>query len=153
MYCLFLAVDTPQSSGVDEKFLKGPLAALARFEGDAADVHAPEWTRALTVGWPLLFRQPRGAMAEVFSVLLFWHENRIVKNWPTDFADWAAATAVGTPAELKEFVPLAPNVTPNRPTRTPDQNAPHRGRSERRRAQAASVDTSPCSNRGGRRIL
>jgi hypothetical protein len=44
---------------------------------DKSDV-APGWTQLVEVGWPLLFRQPRGAMSEVFSALSFWEQNRVV---------------------------------------------------------------------------
>jgi hypothetical protein len=41
------------------------------------DVYLPAWTQ-MTPRFPLLFRQPRGAMAEVFSALAFWNDNKVV---------------------------------------------------------------------------
>jgi hypothetical protein len=78
VYSLSLGVDIPDSSRIDKEYLESPLATLAIFEGHNSDVDAPEWTRMLSPGRSLLFRQPRGAMAEVFSVLAVWQENQVV---------------------------------------------------------------------------
>jgi hypothetical protein len=76
MYSLFVMVNTPESSLIRHKYCESPLAALASFQGLNSDAEAPEWTR-LRSGRPLLFRQPRGAMAEVFSALAFWQDNHL----------------------------------------------------------------------------
>jgi hypothetical protein len=74
MYNLVVYVETPEASGVDLSYLSSPLATMGRYEGSHADIDAPEWTR-MEVKRPLQFRQPRGAMAEVFMKLAFWTEN------------------------------------------------------------------------------
>jgi hypothetical protein len=78
VYNLFISADIPPSSGIDEKYLLSPLIGLTSFEGHHTDVHAPKWTQMLTAGHSLRFRQPRGAIAEVFAALAFWVENRLV---------------------------------------------------------------------------
>jgi hypothetical protein len=76
LYTLFLTVEVPSSSGVDLKHLRSPLAALACFQGLNSDPLAPEWTHLL-VGIPIVFRQPRGAIVEVFSALAWWGDNHL----------------------------------------------------------------------------
>jgi hypothetical protein len=74
MYNLIIYVETPEASGVDLSYLSSPLATISRYEGFNSDINTPEWTR-MEVNQPLQFRQPRGAMAEVFMKLAFWAEN------------------------------------------------------------------------------
>jgi hypothetical protein len=76
LYSLFLAVDIPAQSGVHSTFCQSPVATLASFEDRDTGEHRPEWTRMVPLQ-PLLFRQPRGAVAEVFSALAFWRQNNI----------------------------------------------------------------------------
>jgi hypothetical protein len=76
LYSLFVSVDTPQSSSIAVNNCQSPLAALATFQGLNSDPDAPAWTR-LRLRQPLLFRQPRGAMAEVFATLAFWVDNYV----------------------------------------------------------------------------
>jgi hypothetical protein len=77
LYNLIIYVETPESSGVNPSYLSSPLATLGRYEGFASDSDAPEWTR-MQVNQPLQFRQPRGAMAEVFMKIAFWTENAVI---------------------------------------------------------------------------
>jgi hypothetical protein len=77
VYSLFIAVDIPQSSGIDPKYLHSPLVAIATFEGHKLDPNAPQWTR-LTPLKSLLFRQPRGALVENLWALAFWQDNQII---------------------------------------------------------------------------
>jgi hypothetical protein len=76
LYSLFLAVDIPRSSGINPKYIGSPLAALATFQGYSSDDDAPAWTQ-LRPRQPILFRQPRGAMADVIWTLAFWEDNHI----------------------------------------------------------------------------
>jgi hypothetical protein len=84
LFSLFLAVDIPESSRISPALLSSPLAALATFECHSlvankpppTDLVLPAWTQ-MVPKWPLLFRQPRGAMAEVFASLAFWRDNYI----------------------------------------------------------------------------
>jgi hypothetical protein len=84
LFSLFLAVDIPESSGINPALLSSPLAAFATFECHSlvanmpppTDLVLPAWGQ-MVPKWPLLFRQPRGAMAEVFASLAFWGDNYI----------------------------------------------------------------------------
>ena len=74
MYNLVIYVETPEASGVNLSYLSSPLATIGRYEGSNTAIDAPEWT-CMEVNRPLQFRQPRGAMAEVFMKLAFWTKN------------------------------------------------------------------------------
>jgi hypothetical protein len=76
-YNLVLYVETPAGSHVDTSFLSSPLATLGRYQGLSSDPEAPEWTR-MRSETPIVFRQPRGAMAEVFMIIAFWPENATI---------------------------------------------------------------------------
>lgn len=76
-YNLTLYVETPEESGVNTSYLSSPLVTLGRYEGMFYDTDAPRWV-AMTTGKALMFRQPRGAMAEVFNTIAFWTENTSV---------------------------------------------------------------------------
>ena len=73
-YNLIIYVETPESSGVDTSYLSSPLATLGRYEGLATNFDAPEWT-CMEARRPPTFRQPQGAMAEVFTEIAFWTKN------------------------------------------------------------------------------
>jgi hypothetical protein len=84
MYNLVIYVEIPEASGVDLSYLSSPLATISCYEGFNSDIDAPEWTR-MEVNQPLQFRQPCGAMAEVFMKLAFWAENAEIVSaftWP-----------------------------------------------------------------------
>jgi hypothetical protein len=84
-YGLFLAVDIPASTGIFAKDRCSPLAALASYEvhswvadtAPSSATNAPGWTH-MKPCTPLLFRQPQGAMAEVFAVLAYWVDNNMM---------------------------------------------------------------------------
>jgi hypothetical protein len=73
-YTLYLSVAVPESSGLPMSALNSPKATFGRYEGYCFDEEAPHWT-GMRPGLPLLFRQPRGAMAELFHGLAIWAEN------------------------------------------------------------------------------
>jgi hypothetical protein len=102
----------PESSGIEKKFLQSPLLSLASYQGFNTDPGAPKWAR-IEAKRPILFRQPRGAMSEVFSALAWWEDNYIIvgpcsdkdsatpaltkhsqKALSTEAIQWALATAV-----------------------------------------------------------
>jgi hypothetical protein len=72
-YTLYLAVTVPASSGLPSSALASPEAILGRYDGFCFDSEAPLWTSMRPV--LLQFRQPRGAMAELFRGLAIWAEN------------------------------------------------------------------------------
>lgn len=76
-YRLILHVEIPDTSNIDLSFQSSPLVTLGYYEGLNSDPESPEWTH-LHAGWPIRFRQPQGAMAEVFHKLAFWNENSMV---------------------------------------------------------------------------
>jgi hypothetical protein len=77
---LILYVETPDTSSVEQSYLSSPLVTLGRYDGRCSDEEAPEWVQMMP-GRPVQFRQPRGAMAEVFGTVAFWIENvRIVSD-------------------------------------------------------------------------
>jgi hypothetical protein len=76
-YGLYLAVDIPLISGIDSTHLRSPLLTLASFEGVDTDLYAPAWT-SMVPRQRFEFRQPRGAIAELFAALAFWQENYTV---------------------------------------------------------------------------
>jgi hypothetical protein len=77
LYNLFVAIDIPDQSGIASTFCQSPVAALASFEDRDSGLNMPQWTQMVPKR-PLLFRQPRGAVAEMFSALAFWQENNII---------------------------------------------------------------------------
>jgi hypothetical protein len=76
-YTLYLTVTVPASSGLPITALISPRATIARYEGYCFDSEAPLWT-GVQPGVPFLFRQPRGAMAELFRGVAIWTENLAV---------------------------------------------------------------------------
>jgi hypothetical protein len=76
-YVLTLDVAIPAQSGFAPSMLHSPQAILGRYEGLCSDDDAPEWTQMIP-GRLIKFRQPRGAMAEVFGTLALWTENQAV---------------------------------------------------------------------------
>lgn len=125
-YKLSLCVDLPDTSDIDISFRHSPWVTLEYYEGLNSDPEAPEWT-CLIAGRPVLFRQPRGAMAEVFGELALWIENRtearcfascltpvtnlsvIQPTLPAKMFEWAIAIAVSHiihPTAGKIFNPL-----------------------------------------------
>jgi hypothetical protein len=74
---LILYVEVPETSGVNPSYLSSPLVTLGHYEGMFYEPEAPAWT-CLLVGKPLMFRQPRGAMAEVFAAIAHWTENATI---------------------------------------------------------------------------
>jgi hypothetical protein len=84
-YSLYLAVDVPPVTGIDSAHLRSPLLTIGCFNGLNTDPDAPAWSR-LAPRQRFEFRQPRGAIAELFSALAFWRENSsIVRYFPTLF--------------------------------------------------------------------
>jgi hypothetical protein len=77
-YSLILYIEVPEGSGVNPSYLSSPLATLGRYEGMFYDKEAPAWVSTLLVGRPLMFRQPRGAMAEVFATIAHWTKNAAI---------------------------------------------------------------------------
>ncbi|KIM78282.1 hypothetical protein PILCRDRAFT_11275 [Piloderma croceum F 1598] len=112
-YNLILYVEVPENSGVNPAYLSSPLATLGRYEGMFYDKEAPTWVSCMAVGRPLMFRQPRGAMAEVFATIAHWTENASIPYLSKVMLEWAVANAIGTPAECKTFIPVTPKRTPS----------------------------------------
>ena len=85
-HTLYLAVIVPVSSGLPMNAFLSPRAILGQYEGFCFDSEAPLWT-GMRRGTPFLFRQTRGAMAELFHGLAIWAENlAVVSNgsfWTT----------------------------------------------------------------------
>lgn len=70
-------VTVPASSGLPTTALLSPRVVLALYEGDCdEDEDAPEWT-LLIPNRDMLFRQPRGAMAEVYARLALWDTENV----------------------------------------------------------------------------
>jgi hypothetical protein len=82
-YNLILYIEVPEGSGVNPSYLSSPLATLGRYEGMFYDKEAPTWVSHMVVGRPLMFRQPRGAMAEVFATIAHWTENATIVSAAT----------------------------------------------------------------------
>jgi hypothetical protein len=90
---LWIAVGVPEQSGISSISLASPLAALATFVIVSADVDTPKdtledvpkWTRDMVPRCPLVFRQPRGPIAELFSALAFWYKNNIIVSHSSTF--------------------------------------------------------------------
>jgi hypothetical protein len=76
-YTLYLTVTAPVSSGLPINALISPRVIIAQYEGYCFDSQAPFWT-GMRPGFPLVFRQPRGAMAELFHGVAIWAENLAV---------------------------------------------------------------------------
>jgi hypothetical protein len=80
-----LAAEVPISSGISPAFLHSPLAALGTFERHSNNPEtplsdepgAPAWAHMIPK-FCLQFRQPRGAIAEVFRALAYWYDNNIM---------------------------------------------------------------------------
>ena len=84
-YGLYLAVDLPLISGIDSTHLRSPLLTLGSYEGLNTDPYAPAWT-CMVPGRRFEFRQPHGAIAELFAALAFWQENyTVVRYFPFRF--------------------------------------------------------------------
>jgi hypothetical protein len=77
VYNLVLYVEVPETSGLDVAWFSSPVVTLGRYKGLSTDTEAPDWTRMPT-GVPIELRQPRNAIADVFSELAFWPENAAV---------------------------------------------------------------------------
>jgi hypothetical protein len=75
-YTLYLTVTVPVSSGLPTSALISPRAIIGRYEGFCFDSEAPLWTSMQPT--LLQFKQPRGAMAELFRGLAIWAENLAV---------------------------------------------------------------------------
>lgn len=67
-------MEIPYTSEIDEDHLRSPRVVLSRYVGSCYDYDAPKWT-SIMPGHQIKFRQPRGAMAEVFKTLSTWQEN------------------------------------------------------------------------------
>jgi hypothetical protein len=84
-YTLYLKVAVPESSGLPTITFTSPQAILGRYEGYSFDEEAPLWA-GMKPGKPFLFRQPRGAMAELFHGLAIWAENLAVVSDNSQFS-------------------------------------------------------------------
>lgn len=71
-YNLMIQATIPASSGIRGPMLVSPRVLLASYEGHCTEDDAPEWTR-MVPGRDVEFRQPRGAMAEVYAMLALWN--------------------------------------------------------------------------------
>lgn len=71
-----IQVTIPASSGIQTTMLVSPQVILALYEGNCVDDEAPDWTR-MVPGRDVEFRQPRGAMSEVYATLALWDTNNV----------------------------------------------------------------------------
>jgi len=87
-YNLMIYAEASPTSDLPLAYTVSPLATLGRYEGLATDEDAPAWTR-IAVGHPFELRQPREAIAEVFSELAWWPENCSVRRLGPSMLKWS----------------------------------------------------------------
>jgi hypothetical protein len=73
-YSLMLYVEIPESSGLDLAHSFSPVATIARYEGDSADINAPMWT-CIPPQRIFEFYQRRHNIAEIFFKLAVSADN------------------------------------------------------------------------------
>jgi hypothetical protein len=76
-FMLYFYADVPESAGLPIECRRSPRAILDRYRGRHYDYSAPDWITVLSPDKSVQFTQPRGEVAELFTSMASWKENRL----------------------------------------------------------------------------